>query len=227
MIKIESDIKLDEATTDKDKIIVKILEWTYKKALNPDIKGVSSAYDLSTWYLKTKGNLTQQCDNLIFSQKVRSGSTGFMLGLGGIITLPATIPADFTSILFIQIRLIIAIAIMTKYDENDHRVKVLVYSCLSNTVKTEVINEIKSGIVSNVVQQGTSNIIETVAITHGSREALKTAQAAAISQITSNMGAKGLSHFTKIIPFLGGIVGATFNSFYIHKIGKRAKLVFL
>ena len=49
---------------------------------------------------------------LIRWQNAKCATSGFIAGLGGSITLPVSIPANISSVLYIQIRMIAAIAYM-------------------------------------------------------------------------------------------------------------------
>lgn len=227
MTKTKKTTPTDYSKSQKESAIIKALEWVYKKSLNPQVKGIESAYELANRFNNTEKSLDNNINDLIVSQNIKSASSGFVLGLGGFITMPATLPADITSTLFIQIRMVLAIAIMSGFDKEDERVKLLVYSCLADTVEEEVIHEIKSQLVSNVAQTGITTAIKNISVTHATKLAIKNAQAAASVKIASHVGAKGGSHLSKVIPFLGGIVGGTINSWSTNKIGNRAKTTFI
>ena len=60
---------------------------------------------------KDKYNDTEKAINvLIRNQKLKCSTTGFVTGLGGLLTLPVTLPADLVSSLYIELRMIAAIA---------------------------------------------------------------------------------------------------------------------
>jgi len=212
---------------DKDPTIIKVLEWIYEKSLCPGVKGIKSAYQLAEQFNNKTNHLQTNIDALIRAQNIQSASSGFFLGLGGFITMPATLPADITSTLFLQIRMILAIALMSGFDEKDDRVKLLVYSCLADTVEDEIIHEVKNQIVSNIAQTGITETIKNISVSQATQIAIRRAQTTVAAKLTAHVGAKGGSHLTKVIPFIGGIVGATANTWSTNKIGKRAKSTFL
>ena len=49
-------------------------------------------------------------DDLIAYQTVLCGTNGFVAGLGGLLVLPVAIPANIASVIYVQLRMIAAIA---------------------------------------------------------------------------------------------------------------------
>ena len=110
--------------------IMDVLNWSYDKAVQ-GVAGLDSAYDLADDYLKQEGSLHAQVNSLIRWQNTKAGTSGFLTGLGGIITLPVAIPANVASVIYVQIRMIAALAHMGGHNLNDDRVKSLVFVCLT------------------------------------------------------------------------------------------------
>ena len=67
--------------------IMDVLNWSYEKAVN-GVPGLDSAYDLAADYTKSNESLYSQANSLIRWQNTKAGTSGFLTGLGGIITLP-------------------------------------------------------------------------------------------------------------------------------------------
>ena len=103
--------------------------------------GFETATELSQSYINYPGTLRQKANALIRRQNIKSGSSGFITGLGGFMTLPIAIPVNLASVLFIQIRMILALAHMGGYDLRDDRVKTLVYACLAGNVAKDILQE--------------------------------------------------------------------------------------
>ncbi|MGR3884950.1 MULTISPECIES: EcsC family protein [Enterobacteriaceae] len=101
--------------------IMQALNWAYDKALDGTIPGTNSSYEMAENYLKGEGDLTKKVNSLIRWQNTKSATTGFVSGLGGIITLPVSIPASIATVMYVQISMITTIAIMGGYDVKDDR----------------------------------------------------------------------------------------------------------
>ena len=92
---------------------MKGLDWAYDQAVNgsPFLK---SAEDLGAEFKQTYTAGTDSLDvcakRLVRWQMAKAGTSGFISGLGGVLTLPVAIPANLASVMFVQIRMIAAIA---------------------------------------------------------------------------------------------------------------------
>ena len=121
--------------------MMQAMDWAYDKAVN-GVPGLDSASELAEDYMKKGGSLTDQANSLIRWQNTKAGTSGFLAGLGGLITLPVTIPANISSVLYVQIRMIAAIAYMGGNDLKDDRVKTLVYVCLTGNAAKEILKDL-------------------------------------------------------------------------------------
>ena len=101
----------NELTSLSQEVILNALDWAYDKAVN-GVRGLDSAQDMADDYLKGEGALIDKVNSLIRWQNTKAGTSGFITGLGGLLTLPLTLPANITSVLYVQIRMVAAIAIM-------------------------------------------------------------------------------------------------------------------
>jgi hypothetical protein len=120
--------------------IMKVLDWAYEKTLN-GVPGLDTVDEMARKFMMQEGTLHEKADSLIRWQNAKAGTSGFITGLGGLMTLPVAIPANLASVLFIQIRMIAAIARMGGYDLRDDKVKTLVYICLAGNFAKDIIQE--------------------------------------------------------------------------------------
>lgn len=135
--------------------IMQTLDWAYDKATN-GLPGVDSASVMADSYIQNGNSKIEQANSLIRWQNTKAGTSGFISGLGGIITMPVTIPANISSVIFVQIRMIAAIAVIGGYDLKDDKVKALVYTCLAGNAAKDILKDI--GII--VGSKLTTNVIK-------------------------------------------------------------------
>lgn len=190
-------------------VIAKVLDWAYAKALS-GFGGVDSAYELADSYTKQNGSLTQQVDSLIKWQASKSATSGFLAGVGGIMSLPVTIPANIASVIYIQIRMIVAIAHMGGHDVNSDRVKTLVYISMVGNGAKELLKDIG-------VKAGES-LASKILITIQEKVSVK---------LASKIGVKSASNLGKIVPVIGGVIGGSIDGFTTRAVGKIAKRIFI
>ncbi len=186
-------------------IIAKTLDWAYSKAVS-GFTGVDSAYDLGNSYLAQKGSLEDQVDSLIKWQVAKAATSGFVTGLGGVMIMPLTVPANIASVIYVQIRMIAAIAYMGGHDIREDRVKSLIYICM--------------------VGNGAKELLKDMSVKAGERLAAKIAEKVS-TNIASKTGEKSVTSLGKAVPVLGGVVGGSYDAITTRVVGKVAKKIFI
>jgi len=83
--------------------------------------GVDGSEDLAQVYNTQNQDVDEAVDRLINWQVAKAGTAGFLTGVGGMLTLPVAIPANLVGVLYIQIRMIGAIAHLRGYDVRNDR----------------------------------------------------------------------------------------------------------
>ena len=197
--------------------IMQVLEWSYEKAIN-GVAGLDSASELAQSYMQSDKDRSGQANSLIRWQNTKAGTSGFLSGLGGILTMPVTIPANVASVIFVQMRMIAAIAHIGGHDIRDDRVKALVYACLTGNAAKDILKDI--GIVA-----GTK--FTTSAIKKISGETIKIINQKVGFRLVTKFGEKGVINLGKVVPLVGGIIGATFDSVATNTIGNIARDTFI
>lgn len=198
--------------------ISKALDWAYEIALTGGVPGTNDAYELAEEYLKRKGELKDQVNALIRWQNTKSATSGFVTGFGGLITLPVTIPANLASVLYIQLRMIAAIAIMGGHDVKDDRVRTLAYACLCGNAAADILKDVGIQVGKKVAEQALKKL---------SGEIVKKINQKVGFRLLTKYGTTGVVNLSKAIPFIGSITGAIFDGVSTHIIGKTAKKFFI
>lgn len=197
--------------------IMQTLDWAYDKAVN-GIPGLDSAQEMAQDYLGVEGSLVDKVNSLIRWQNTKAGTSGFLSGLGGITLMPVTIPANITSVMYVQVRMIAAIAHMGGHDLKNDRVKALVYTCLCGNAAKDIVKEIGIKIGTKMTEQAVKNISSQIIV--------KINQAVGFRLLTK-FGQTGVINIGKAIPLVGGIVGAAFDSITTNTIGNIARDTFI
>lgn len=197
--------------------IMQVLDWGYEKAVN-GVPGLGSAGDLAREYLNTAGSLEEKVDSLIRWQNAKCATSGFLSGLGGFITLPIAIPANISSVLYVQMRMIAAIAYMGDYDIRDDRVKTLVYVCLCGSTATDIVKDIGIKIGTKLTEQAIKRISGEIILKINQKVGFR---------LLTKFGEKGVINLAKGIPLLGGVIGGTCDAVSTNIIGDVAKDTFI
>jgi uncharacterized protein (DUF697 family) len=199
-------------------VMLQALDWAYDKATGA-IPGLGSPAKLAENHLKSNCNSAEKAiDDLIAWQVGYAGAAGFALGMGGVITMPVAIPANLASSLIIQLRMIVAIAILRGYKVDDEQVKTMAFICL--TGDAAAIASLKQFGIQFGMKAAKAQIKKIPGTV------LFAINQAIGFRFVTRAGTKGLINLTKFVPFVGGIVGGTFDATMTRSIGKTAKTIF-
>ena len=108
--------------SDNHSFMMQLLDKAYDAAVSGSVPGTDSAEDLARDYQNDYDEPLKAAEALVRWQNVKAGTSGCVTGLGGLITIPVALPANITSVIYVQIRMIAAIAKIGGYDLHDDRV---------------------------------------------------------------------------------------------------------
>ena len=197
--------------------MLKVLDWSYDKAIN-GLPGMETVEEMATDYLKMDKSLINQVNSLIRWQNSKCATSGFLTGLGGIMTLPVTMPVNLASVLYVQIRMIAAVAHMGGYDVRDDRVKTLVYICLTGSGAADILKDIGIQVGTQMAKQAINKI---------SGKTLTMINQKVGFRLATKFGEKGIINLGKMVPLAGGVIGATIDAVASNTIGNVAKKTFI
>jgi len=197
--------------------IMEALDWAYDKAVN-GVAGLDSAQDMAENYLTEDGTLVDKANSLIRWQNTKAGTSGFLTGLGGLLAMPVAIPANLASVLYVQIRMIAAIAHMGGHDLHNDKVKSLVYACMAGNAAKDILKDV--GII--VGKKLTTNAIKNIT----GKTITKINQKVGFRLLTK-FGEKGAVNLGKAVPIVGGAIGGVVDSVATNTIGNIARITFV
>jgi len=202
-----------------ESVISQALEFAYEKSIG-GFAGVDSAAELAASCKKAHpGDKRKQVDSLIKRHVAMGAASGFLTGLGGLVTLPVTVPANIASVLFLQVRMIIAVAIIGGYDPKDSRVKTFVYSCLLG-------NAVKDALKDAGVEVGKRIVLRKIIFAISSGAIIRINRMVGF-RLLAKFGEKGLVNLGKLVPVMGGVLGGAMDAVWVAGVGKIAKSIFV
>ncbi len=174
-----------------------ILNNIYDSAIN------GRAVELANEYIDRYGRTELAIDKLVSCQRRKSTATGFVTGLGGLVSIPVALPADVYSSLVIQVNMIVAIAVIRGYDVHSDEVKTLVFLCI---IGNSIGDVLKQAGIKAVTDYTAKTILPKLTLAVSERIAAKVG-----SKLVLKASTKGLSNAAKMIPVLGGLIGGAYN----------------
>lgn len=138
--------------------------------------------------------------------------------MGGLITLPVAVPANITSVILVQMRMVAAIAHMGGYDLKDDQVKSFVYACLAGNGAKDILKNAGIQIGKKLAVNGIKKI---------PFEVIKKINQAVGFRLLTKFGEKGIINLGKMVPLAGGIIGGTVDAVATNTIGNVAHKLFI
>lgn len=196
----------------------KVLDTIYKSALSGIPKVSRSVDEMVADYMGKAKSPDEAAKALAMWQVMKCGTSGFVTGLGGLITLPVAIPANISSVMYVQMRMIACIAKMGGYDVASDQVQTMVYMCLTGTTAADLV---KMGLIKT----GTKSL----------EAAIKKIPGAALVKINQKIGfrfitkfgEKGIVNLGKMLPLVGGVIGGGVDVVSTSVIAENAIRMFM
>ncbi len=197
--------------------VMAFLDKGYDLALN-GLPKFDNCFQFADEYMKKYPKPKEAAENLARWQIMKCTTSGFVTSLGGVITMPITIPANIASVLYIQLRMIAAVAIIGGYNPKDDQVRTFVYMCLVGMSLTDVFKKSAVGI---------ANKIGTGLVKKIPGEVLKKINRRVGCRLLTKFGTKGSVNIAKLVPVLGGVVGGSVDFLSTKTIASRAIKMFV
>ena len=198
-------------------MILEALDDAYYKAIN-GISGFDSAQELAGGYIKNGVDAISNCNSLIRWQNKIAGTNGFLKSIDGRIKIPEAIPMNLAIIIYVQLRMIAAIAFIGGHDLKDKRIKALVFLCMAGNNTKELLTDL--GIVLD-------RKLKEKLISHISEEKITAINHKIGLKLLKKFSEKGAINFDKSAPIIGEIIGGTFDSVTTNIIGNTARKTFV
>lgn len=207
----------DKKDSDKSKALV-IVNYILDKT----IKGVpplTSCKDLAQEYLIDEGydGDDERVDSLINWETSKNFTTGFLTGLGGVVTLPISVPSALGASWIIQARLAGAIAVIYGHSLQEDRVRTLVLLALLGDSAKEPLKKAGIKLGTKLTEKTIQKIPGKVLIEINKKVGFR---------LVTKAGEKGVVNLTKLVPVAGGVVGGAIDAVVCRKVGYTAKKIF-
>ncbi len=197
---------------------LQVVNWVAEMAIN-GIPPLSSAEFLAQEYLIDQSfpDHGERIESLINWETAKNFTSGFLTGVGGLITLPIALPAAFGASWIIQARMSAAIARIAGFDLHSDRVQTFVVACLLGDALKEMGKvagiKIGVGLTKSLINQIPGKLLIEINKQVGFRLITKAGQTGAINMM-------------KGVPLVGGFVGGGLDAYSCRIVGRSAKNLF-
>lgn len=197
----------------KQEDVMNLLDSCYEKCLNGVSMVSPSVEDMADDYLNKYPTKEEACKAMLNNQIVKCTTSGFVTGFGGFIVMPIAIPANISSVIYVQMRMIACTAYMAGYELNSDQTQTFVYACLAGVALNNALKQagIKVGIklANGVIKKIPGKVLTKINQKVGFR-------------FITKFGTTGVVNLGKMIPGVGAIGGGGFDLAETKIIAKRA-----
>lgn len=156
----------------------------------------------------------QLAKKIVSRKSLKNGLVGAVTGLGGIMVLPVTVPADLVASWKIQAAMAFSVAYAYGHNTNTTDLKTDIYLIMAGDSAKEALKRIGIETAKSVTKKAVEKYI--------TREVMKKIWKVVGRQIITKAGQKSLSSFTRMVPVVGAPVGFVFDYAAARTVGKFA-----
>lgn len=204
---------MSEEKKDTAKSIMDVLDQCYAQVLIGVPKVSKPVEQLANEYLEKYADKKEASKALVKNQIIKCSTSGFVTGFGGLVTLPVTLPANITSVIYVQMRMIAAIAYINGFELDSDETQTFVYACLAGVSVNTVVKQtaVKFGV------KFSTNLVKKIP----GKTLTKINQKVGFRFLTK-FGSKGLINIGKLVPVAGAVVGGGVDLVETKIIANRA-----
>jgi len=217
--KLKIDVSIGMASPadrPEDSAITQTLNWIVKAGVD-GLGILPSAEMVARDHMKATGDTEKAINSIIAWRTTQGAATGFVSGVGGIAALPVAIPASLIASYALAANTAAAIAFLRGYDISSDQVRTFVVLCLIGESGEEILKAAGIAIGTKLSKALIEKIPGTVFIQINKQVGFR---------LITKAGSKGVINMTKMIPLVGGAVGAGFDGAFVNGAGTFAKKTF-
>jgi hypothetical protein len=158
------------------------------------------------------------CDELakkiLHRKSIKNGFVGAATGLGGLITLPVTIPADLICSWRIQASMAFSIAYVYGHTKDTTDLKTDLYLILAGDSAKEAMKRLGIEVSKSITKKAVEKYI--------TKDIMLKIWSVVGRKVITKAGEKSLISFTKMVPLVGAPVGFAFDWTATQTVGKFA-----
>ena len=197
---------------------VEVLDSLFEKMLNGIPVVSPSIEEFAEDYLKQNPNPRKAAISMQNYQIAKCAAGGVLAGFGGAIALPVALPAEVTSVLYVQMRMIACTAYMAGYDVKSDQVQTMIYACLAGVSINAVIKAAGIKVAEKAAMAAIKKIPGKVLININKKIGFR---------LFTKFGEKGVINFGKLVPGVGAFVGGGADFIETKAIADRAYKMFM
>lgn len=192
--------------------ILRALDWAWTRAAR-GLPGQASAEELAKRHMDPDMPLEMRLKRCIASHKRQAAVAGFVTSAGGAALLPASVPANLASTLFVQLRMVQAMAVLCGHDLADTRVRALCGLCLCGAKAASVAKEAGARLGGRMAKDLLAQL--------GGETGARVNRLVGL-RLLARLGGESGTLGARLVPVVSGLVGAAWDASITAGIGRAA-----
>jgi len=169
-------------------------------------------------YLRKSNSVDEAAVKLINAQIAKSTASGFLTGLGGIVTIPVSLPANLATVLYFQLRMIAGVAYMAGFDVHSMQVRSLIYMCLAGLTVEQLVKNTGIKVGARITKSVAAKLPAKVTASINQKVGYR---------LFTKFGNRSALSVGKAVPVLGGIISGGIDMMETQLIAERAYNMFI
>jgi hypothetical protein len=200
----------------QDSIIKKTLDWIVDAGIN-GMGILPPASKVAEDHRRHTADVESAIDSVILWRTTYAAGTGFVSGVGGLAAMPIAIPAALCTSYALAANTAAAVACLRGYDVHSEQTRTMILLCLVGESFEEFLKVAGIAVGIKLSRKLLEQIPGRVLIEINKRVGFR---------LMTKAGEKGVVNLMKIVPFVGGVIGAGFDSTFVNAAGRVSKRLF-
>lgn len=197
-------------------MVMNLLDWAYDRAVQ-GMPGLDGAEELARSYAERGATTDEAVAKLIANQSGKAGLAGFVTGCGGAISLPIAMPANLLGTLYIQLRLVAAIAHLRGHDVQSAEVRTLALACMTGSKAADTLRDAGIRLGTRLTRDALGWLSPAL---------IKRVEHAGRLPMLNGLTTAASARLGRLVPVVGGVVAGGFDAAMTQLIGRTADRVF-
>lgn len=182
-----------------------LLDAAYSQSLD-GIPNVSEPVeDMAADYARRHATPEEAAVDLINYQLIKCTTSGALSGLAGVLALPvalASIPANIAGVIYVQMRMVAALAVLGGYDVHEDQVQTAVYLCMAGGAAADVLKDVGVQVGNKVAVNALKKLPGSVLTAINKKVGFR---------LATKFGETGIVNLGKLVPVVGAVIGGGFD----------------
>lgn len=198
--------------------VTRVVRFVLDKGIE-GVPSLSSASDLAQEYLldQSYSDNDSRVASLIRWETAKNFTSGFLTGLGGVVTMPIAVPAALGASWIVQARMAGAIARIYGHRLSSDRVRTFVLLSLAGDSAKDVMKEAGIKVGRKLAERAIAQVPGRALIEINKYIGFR---------LITKAGEKGIVNLSKAVPIAGGLVGGSMDALTCRVVGRTATQLF-